>query len=256
MPELPDVENMKKFAQENALDKTIETVKIRGEGVFQVSESTLRRHLLHNKLKEASRYGKYLFLEISDGYYLVLHFGMTGNFHYSKEGFPEHSKFILELEDGGNFAYINIRKLGKVDITDDKDSYIKEQGLGPDAQAVSMEEFKKILQNKRGSIKNALMNQHTLAGLGNVYADEILFHTEIKPQHKISDLNEEHLEEIFKSMNDVIKTALKHNADPNSLPSDYLLGGREERECPICGGDIKKTRFGGRPTLYCTQHQK
>ncbi|MBD3248444.1 hypothetical protein GF336_00175, partial [Candidatus Woesearchaeota archaeon] len=158
VPELPDVESFKRYAKK-ALNKKIKTVSVKQKKIINVSESTLRRHLSGNKLTRAKRHGKYLFLKISDGYYLVLHFGMTGDLAYQKKDEPEHTALEMELSNGYKFAVISIRKLGEIDIAKSIDKFIEEKELGADALSINKKELVELAEDSRGAVKNFLMDQ-------------------------------------------------------------------------------------------------
>lgn len=256
MPELPDVESFRKYAR-RLLDKKIITVKIMVDSIIKTSESTLRKHLLNNKLVSTGRHGKYLFLKISDGYFLVVHFGMTGSLSYYENEKPEHPALILELSNNHNFSINSVRKFGEINITESKREYIKNKGLGPDALSLKQDEFMSIIKKHKGMIKTFLMNQHLIAGIGNVYADEILFQSRIHPETNINELKVNDYENIYSKTMSILKTAVKNNADPEKMPSNYLLRIRKKNnKCPLCLGRIQKISVGGRPTYYCSKHQK
>ncbi len=252
MPELPDVECFRRYAKVS-LGRRIGEVSINKNRVLRISESTLRSHLLGNKFTSAGRHGKYMFMRISDGYELVLHFGMTGYLSYGEE-IPEHSVFSLEMA-GKRLSFVCVRKLGKAEVIKDRDGYIKKKGLGPDALSVNRGEFVRRMRDKRGSIKGAFMDQGVMAGVGNIYSDEVFYQAGVHPKRETGKI--EDLDGLYRMMIKVIKTAIKAGADPAKIPENYLLRRREEGAgCGICGGKIRKTRINGRGVYYCPKHQK
>ena len=149
--------------------------------------------------------------------------------------------------------------LGKVDLIDDIGEYIKKKKLGIDPleDKLNLKDFYKLFNNRSGSIKSALMNQNILAGIGNIYSDEILFQAGIHPAANIKKLKESDLKNIYHKMNSVLKKAISVNAEPDELPKTYLVENRKNGEdCPKCNGKIKKQTIGGRSSYFCTKHQK
>jgi formamidopyrimidine-DNA glycosylase len=186
---------------------------------------------------------------------------MTGFLEYHKYGEeePEYSRIIFYLNNGYNLYYVCPRKLGRVSLVEDEADFIHENKLGPDTYSdeFKWEDFREILKGKRGSIKTTLMNQKLLAGIGNVYSDEILFHSNINPFTEVDELNEMELKIIFEKMRMVFKQAIKAEVKEEKFPKNFLLLNRNEgEECPICGGRIKREKYSGRSSYYCEAHQK
>lgn len=257
MPELPEVELLRKKISGKATGKKISGISRDKSRIFQVSESTLRRHLTGNKFDSVYRRGKYLFFQISNGYFLVLHFGMTGELEYFKGKEPEFSRLVVCFSEGHKLAYTSIRKLGKVYIVKDRGNFINEKKLGPDALRIKKREFLTRMEGKRGIAKTALMDQSLVSGIGNVYSDEILYQAGISPFRKIKSLGRKRLGEVYKTMKRVLKTAVRKNGERKEFPLRYLIGRRREGEkCGICSGKIKNREVGGRSCYYCPEHQK
>jgi formamidopyrimidine-DNA glycosylase len=127
--------------------------------------------------------------------------------------------------------------------------------LGTDALGMSRDELAELLKNRRGSLKGALMNQKLMAGLGNVYADEVLFRTGLHPKKGAGGVEDEEADELHRNLRFVLKAAIQGRVE--EFPSDFLIPRREEgAQCPRCGGMIRKTRVSGRPTYFCQDHQK
>jgi formamidopyrimidine-DNA glycosylase len=117
---------------------------------------------------------------------------------------------------------------------------------------ISEEEFLKKLEKKRGKIKAVLMDQSVLAGIGNVYADEILFQSRIHPESSADKLKEKELKAIFKNIKPVMETAIFYQGKRKSLPDNFIIPYRKKGEaCPVCGGKIEMMRIGGRATYFC-----
>lgn len=196
-------------------------------------------------------------LEVGGEGCLMLHFGMTGFVKYFQaEGdkAPEHAHLLLDFRDGYRMAYVNARKLGELGWAEDVASFVEGRGLGPDALEVGYDELVGILEGRRGTLKGTLMNQELMAGLGNVYSDEILFRTGLHPRRTAGNLDEEAVKALYKDMRHVLEKAIQGRAE--DFPSDFLLPHRGVgSECPRCGGTIRKIKVSGRPTYFCEDHQ-
>lgn len=255
MPELPDVEVFRRYLDSTALHKRIASVEVHSQRVLEgVSEKRLKSTLEEASLEGTARHGKYLFARLDGGQELVLHFGMTGFLNYYKNPAerPEHERLRLRQENGYNLAYDNQRLLGRVLLTPDRDHFIRNHGLGPDALSVNFEGFTSILQRGRGAIKSTLMNQKMLAGLGNVYTDEILFQARVHPKAPIGGLGEERLRSVYEQMRAVLEKSIEIQADPARMPESYLLPRRErDAACPRCGSRVRKIDISGRATYLC-----
>lgn len=258
MPELPDVEIFKRYLDATALHQKIKQVDFGDESLFQAPLNNFEEALQGKELTETTRKGKYLFVKIKSEKWLVLHFGMTGYLKYYKDqDKPAHTQMLLSFSNGFQLAYICVRKLGKVFLTQDLDEFYKKHDLGEDALDFTKKDFDHFLESKTGSIKGALMDQSAIAGIGNIYADEILFQSKIHPKTKVENITGQKRQLLYDKMKSVLKMAIVKGADISELPKDYLISHREEgSSCPICKGKIKKIKVNGRSTYFCPQCQK
>ncbi|MEA1887017.1 MAG: DNA-formamidopyrimidine glycosylase family protein [Bacteroidota bacterium] len=212
-----------------------------------------------HRASSTHRIGKYCFLGSGNERWLVFHFGMTGYVDYfeKEEDKPEYAAFTLVLKGKGMLSYVTKRKLGKVEICKSPDTYARDNKLGVDALECSKPEFLKLLGRKKGSVKATLMDQSLISGIGNIYSDEILFHSGIHPKASMKDISEQKREIIYKKMKEVLKKAIEVGAVPDRFPKSYLLKAREEgKACPVCKKKISKISVSGRSTYYCPSCQK
>lgn len=163
MPELPDVEVFRKYLDEMALHQSLEKVEMFASDVLDgISRKQLQSRVKERQLESTARHGKYLFAKVSDDGYIVFHFGMTGYLHYFKNSdqSPKHARALFSFDNGNYLAFVLQRKLGRIAMAEDIDSFVKKRNLGPDAldKSFGLESFKKALEGTRGSIKSALMN--------------------------------------------------------------------------------------------------
>lgn len=255
MPELPDVEVFRRYLTATALHQPIERMEVRDDYLLrEVSARTLRRHLAGRSLTGTRRHGKWLFADTDGDRWLILHFGMTGRLEYSKDPgrVPEHTRLLLHLAGGYHLAYDSRRKLGEVGLTGHPDAFIERLGLGPDALGLPRERLEEILDSRRGTLKGLLMNQEALAGLGNVYSDEVLFQAGLHPRREIGDLDRNDRARLHRQTQRVLEMSIDRKADADRFPATWLTPHRREgRPCPRCGTPIRKARIVGRPCYFC-----
>ncbi len=261
MPELPDVEIYRKYLQSTALHQKIAKADTYCPRVLSnVTERQLKSALKGHSFTATRRHGKHLFAALDAGKWLVLHFGMTGFLVYFKddEKQPAHVCLLLFFHNGYHLAYDCQRKLGQLSIAGDVESYIKKEGMGPDAMdpELSFATFEDRIGKGRAMIKSALMDQERIAGIGNIYADEILFQAGINPKAKAGQLDEKALRALFKKRKDVLTTAIDRQAHPEDFPRTYIIPRRQNgAACPKCKAPIETVKVSGRTTYYCPKCQ-
>lgn len=265
MPELPDVETLRRYLEATALHQTIAEVEV-DEEEDQLFEHTsveeLRRVLLGAAFDGTGRHGKYLFvtLEPAEEAVLALHFGMTGGLSYFEdaEQMPAYSRLIIRFQNGYHLVYHSMRKLGEVRIVDDADRFVEKERLGPDAlsPAFDLEAFEDVIDDRAVMAKALFLDQHSIAGLGNVYADEILFQSGVHPRTKVDRLSDEEVEHVFDAMKQVLRTATEHGARPDRYPSSFITPHRHpDGHCPRCGAELARVKVSSRSSYYCPNRQ-
>jgi formamidopyrimidine-DNA glycosylase len=255
LPKLPDVEILRQYVESTSLHKTIIGVEVESERILEgVSPPELTAAVKGKQFQSARRHGKHLLVELEPGPWLDFHFGMTGDLKYFKdmEKDPEHDRLLFSFDNGFHLAYVSQRKLGKVRLSEDVESFVKERQLGPDVLTLDLAGLKNAVRGKRGAIKTFLMNQGYIAGIGNVYADEILFHCGLHPETPVSRLGEDKLKELFQTLGKVLRRAIDFRADPERFPDSSLLPHRHKGgKCPHGHGELQKTSLSGRASYYC-----
>jgi formamidopyrimidine-DNA glycosylase len=258
MPELPEVETFKQYLDDTSLKQEIKDIKIIDKRILNVDPSVLRRSLLNKKFESSIRHGKYLFISLNPKY-LVLHFGMTGDLEYydKQDDEPKFSKVIFYFKNDYNLAYISTRMFGRVTIVNSIEEFINFKKLGPDAFKMSLEDFTEALNRRSAILKNALLNQSFIAGVGNIYSDEILFRTRVNPLTKIDELSETKKQELYENIKYVLKFGIEHKGDLSRYPKSFLIPHRKKDEkCPICNTTIEDFEVSGRHGFFCPNCQK
>jgi formamidopyrimidine-DNA glycosylase len=260
MPELPDVQVYKEYLDSTSLHHEVIRVDVSDDRILEgTSKRGLTRVVKGRAFQSARRHGKHLFVLLDQGEWLHVHFGMTGRLLYYKKGDkePNHARVIFGFANGYHLAVVSQRLFGNLGLVNDPESFISEQKLGPDALDISQEKYVEILSDRRGFIKGALMNQSVIAGIGNIYSDEILFQARLLPDRRVGDLDASMLGDLWRTGRDVLKAAIEARADVDRMPSDWLLPHRSEGEkCPACGGKVSSKKVSGRRAYFCTNCQE
>jgi formamidopyrimidine-DNA glycosylase len=256
MPELPSVETFKRYFDKTSLQQPITDVTvISPEILVETSTNHLIKAMEGHEFIESIRYGKYLFGKLDNELFLIIHFGMTGYLHYDNDNSSRYPRLLIRFSGGNFLAFDDARKFGKVSLTRDPGEFIKNRRLGPDALEVNYEDFRKSFQGRKGMIKPLLLNQNLLAGIGNLYADEILYQSRVHPMTPANLLNDCEWEQVFVDMKKVLQKAIDHHDKIESLPESYLLPHRYKGgECPE-GDKFEVITVGGRTTFLCPKLQ-
>src|ERR1700751_2356416 len=239
MPELPEVETFKRYLESTSLHQRITDVEVCDAYVLKrVSALELARRLKGRRFENSHRHGKHLFVRAGNGLWLRLHFGMTGSLEYLKrdETAPNTARVIFLFTGTGRLAFDDQRKFGEIELITDVDKFLQEGRLGPDALDVSLSQFKATVGKHRGAVKAILLNQQLIAGIGNLYADEILFRARMHPATEAASLSDKDLKGLFRATRYVLQKAIALKTDFNRLPKSWLLPHRGKRgRCPRCG---------------------
>jgi formamidopyrimidine-DNA glycosylase len=177
---------------------------------------------------------------------LGLHLGMAGRIAIDEPPAGLWDRFVLEFADGGRLALHDRRRLGRAVIEPDFSH------IGPDAGEVSREEFRARIGRGNAPVKARLLDQHAIAGVGNLLADEILWRAGISPRRRTGSLSEAELDELRRATRRAIRNAIRRGgAHTGELNPEREAGGR----CPRCGTELSRARIGGRTTYWCPEHQ-
>ena len=265
MPELPDVELFKRHLDGTCLGRTIRHVTVNDARILSdISASELARRLDGVQLTGSQRHGKHLLVSLQPPGWLTLHFGMNGSLKHFEEGErdPPYDRVRFDFADGHHLAYVNPRLFGHVGLATDAEAFIAEEGLGPDAldSRFDFVAFERALAGRKRNVKSLLMDQTVIAGIGNIYSDEILFQAGIHPRERCDRLSGDAKKRLFRCIKEVLQTAVDAGAGADRLvdrlPRRFLIPQRERgRRCPRCGAEIAAVKFSGRTAYYCPRCQ-
>jgi len=260
MPELPEVENFKRYLNATSLHQRILSVDVRDAYVLKsVTARELARRLKGRRFESSWRRGKHLFVRADGDLWLRLHFGMTGSLRYFKGRgkAPNHARLLFIFANTHRLAFEDQRKFGEIGLIKDVNEFLEKRALGPDALDITLSQFTEILGKHRGLVKSILLKQKLIAGIGNIYADEILFRARLDQATQISALKAKTVSKLFRATRYILKKAIESKADADLVPKSWLLAHRGKGgKCPRCGRELKSATIGGRTAWFCGHCQK
>ena len=267
MPELPEVETVC-----NAIKNSIKTNKVKEFTIINPKlrwdiDKNITKLLCKVDIKKIHRRGKYIILKFNHGN-LIIHLGMTGiiKFLKNKQKINKHDHYEIRLQDNTILRYNDIRKFGSVHWAKNiKDNFlIKNLGVEPLSNSFNYEYIKKISKKRNVAIKNIIMDQKIVVGIGNIYASEALYMSKIKPNKNCKLLSADNFKNLVKSIKKVLQKSIKaggtsikdfQNVDgsPGYFKQKLLIYGLEKCRC---GKNIKNIKISGRSSFYCSNCQK
>jgi formamidopyrimidine-DNA glycosylase len=264
VPELPDVVEFQQRFEAAAAGRRIDRVHVHdAKAVAGISAAALAKRLRGMRLAGSRRHGKYLGIALDrdapDAPHLILHFGMTGDLRgHGGDEPPRHARLTLDLDNRAHLTFLCRRKLCRARLAESFDEFVAAQGLGPDAlgDALDEERFQRLLEGRRGTVKSVLMKQSLLAGIGNEYADEILFHARIHPATPTDRLDSRARARLWRTLRRILSQAAARGGRTEALPRGWLKAQRKKgAQCPRCGTNIEHGQIAGRSTYHCPRCQ-
>lgn len=272
MPELPEVETLRRDLARLVVGERIRGCELRLPRLVSCPAcDAFRSRLRGSVIQRVQRRGKYLIFSLDNGWEWVVHLGMTGSLLVAEEGSPEpaHTHMVICLSPPRLIRYVDPRTFGETAVVP-KGDYSALKGLaqmGPEPLAPSFtpQVLKKTLDTS-ARIKSALMNQRRIAGIGNIYADEILFRAGIDPFRPAKSLSREELRRLHSSLREVLREAIKKRGSstsdyvdasglPGSFQGHHRVYRRKGQPCLNCGEPIRRAVLGGRSTHWCPRCQ-
>ncbi|HEX9763849.1 MAG TPA: bifunctional DNA-formamidopyrimidine glycosylase/DNA-(apurinic or apyrimidinic site) lyase [Candidatus Acidoferrales bacterium] len=274
MPELPEVETVVRGLRPRLKGRRIVRLEVRQPLVIRGSLSGFRRALSGARVAHIRRYGKHIVLGLHSAAnharpaYWVVHLGMTGQFYVCRPEAPrlKHTHVIARLSSGEQLRFRDPRRFGKMLLLRESQLAGYFAPLGPEPLRLSFERFARLFAGRRAPVKNLLLNQNRLRGLGNIYANEALFVAGVHPARPAVSLSRAELERLYRGMRDVLRRAIAEQgttvADYRTAegePGDYQnflrVYDREGQPCPRCGATVERLVLAGRSAHFCPRCQ-
>ncbi len=274
MPELPEVETIRLALEPHLVGRRFEQVEIHDPRLVRPFEPTAVAAELEGERVEAlDRRGKYLIVRFESGRVLLIHLRMTGSLRHGAAGSladDPHRRAVVKLDDGSEVAYRDVRRFGTWHLLEpeDVDEYLAQRlGREPLERTFTARRLAERLEGRRAPVKAALLDQRTVAGLGNIYVDEALWRAEVHPLRPAGSLDADEIARLTKGIRDALRTAiarqgssLRDYSAPDGrrgrMQERFRVYGREGEPCARCGTPIDKIRAGGRGTWYCPNCQQ
>jgi formamidopyrimidine-DNA glycosylase len=289
MPELPEVETVRRQLEPEVLGRTIERAEVLDERWTRPEPpESVERALAGRRIESVARRGKYLIVGLDAGKVLIMHLRMTGNLLlrpgssggvadlmesdrlggprlYESEPELAHLRARLVLDDGSELLFTDVRRFGTGAVldADDLEEYLaRRTGIEPLTKAMTAEAICELAAGRRAPLKSFLLSQAGVAGLGNIYADEALWRAELHPLSPAGSMRLEHCEALRQGIVEALELALANRGssiddyrdlrgERGSMQDEFVVHMREGQECLRCGTEIRRIVVGGRSTYFC-----
>lgn len=285
MPELPEVETIRRDLSQKVLNKKIVHLEILLKRIVKNDYTKFKKEILNDSFLSIDRIGKLLIFKMKKSdKYLLVHLKMTGQLIYclgksiiagghsdasDVRCLPnQHTRVVFEFSDKGKLYFNDLRTFGYLKLVNDKElGLVKEKfGIEPMDAGFNFDFLKGLLKNRKTNIKALILNQNLISGIGNIYADEILFASHVMPTRLANSLNDSEIKLIVKNSKTILNKAILNRGTTfnNYVDADGQKGnfskllkvyGRAGLKCKGCGGVVKKMKVAGRGTHYCDMCQ-
>lgn len=283
MPELPEVETIKNDLESKIKSKTIANIEILSDKLINVPPKNFIKTVKGTTITNISRRAKILIVTLSNNFALLMHLKLTGQLLYEsriknhelriilKDPRYKHTRCVFFFKEGGALIFNDMRGFGYIKLMpqDKIESMIGAEKLGPEPLSpdFTLEKFKNILlKYPRRKIKQMLMDQEIIAGIGNIYSDEICFYAKVLPTKQVKDLSEKQIKNLYKGIRTILPLAIKlrgssidtyvdASGKKGSFAKVMKVYGREGEKCFGCPGKVKRIKLGGRSAHFCPSCQ-
>ena len=287
MPELPEVEVVKKALKKTIYDLTIKNIEIRNKFLRYEIDEKMMKKMINSKVLSVIRRSKYILINLNNNFTILFHLGMTGkitvfkdnkkyktSFYYKlHENKLKHDHLIISFNRNISLLYNDVRKFGFIKIlrTDKAflSSHLKKLGPEPLSKKFNVSYFKKQLKGKKIFLKNLLMDQKFVAGLGNIYVNEAMFFSKTNPKIRLNNLPHKKIQSLVNEIKKVIKKAINEGGssiknfnntegEKGNFQQFFNVYGRQGKSCTQsnCKGTVKRIKLSNRSTFFCNICQK
>ena len=272
MPELPEVETVRRGLEKLILGKKITSIDIRYPKMIKTDLDQFQKELPGQVVKSMGHRGKYLLFYLTDKV-LISHLRMEGKYFYYPTNVPErkHDHIFIQFEDGGTLVYEDLRKFGTMELLAPEllDAYFASKKLGPEPteQDFDLGRFKRALKRSKKPIKSHLLDQTLVAGLGNIYVDEVLWRAKVHPSRLSNSLTAQEARKVHDQTIAVLGLAVEKGGstirtytnafgEDGTMQNFHQVYDKAGQACSRCGSIIEKIQLGGRGTHFCPKCQR
>ena len=272
MPELPEVETVRRGLEKLIFGKTIQSVEVKYPKMIHTDLDAFCQDLPGQEIRAMGRRGKYLLFYMSDKV-LISHLRMEGKYFYYPDQVPErkHAHVLIHFKDGGTLVYEDVRKFGTMELLAPEllEAYFISKKLGPEPteQDFDLGRFKLALKRSKKPIKSHLLDQTLVVGLGNIYVDEVLWRAKVHPARisqsltaqearKVHDETIKVLGQAVEKGGSTIRTYTNAFGEDGTMQDFHQVYDKAGQACSRCGSIIEKIQLGGRGTHFCPKCQR
>ena len=272
MPELPEVETVRRGLEKLILGKTIQSMEVKYPKMIHTDLDAFCQDLPGQEIRAMGRRGKYLLFHLSDKI-LISHLRMEGKYFYYPDEIPtrKHAHVFIHFEDGGTIVYEDVRKFGTMELLAPEllEAYFISKQLGPEPteQDFDLGRFKLALKRSKKPIKSHLLDQTLVVGLGNIYVDEVLWRAKVHPARisqsltaqearKVHDETIKVLGQAVEKGGSTIRTYTNAFGEDGTMQEFHQVYDKTGQACSRCGSTIEKIQIGGRGTHFCPECQR
>jgi formamidopyrimidine-DNA glycosylase len=274
MPELPEVETIRRQLAPALAGRRIESVRVLDERLTRpVPSREVEQALEGRRVAAVERRGKYLVLRLDGGGGLAMHLRMTGNLLLDPDpsaGQPRHLRAEIRLEGGGRLLFTDPRRFGQAVVLRDGELetyFAARLGVEPLSDELTAERLARLAAGRRAPLKSFLINQLGIAGIGNIYADEALFRAALHPLSPAGSLKPSHCERLRQGIVEALAAGLRTGGasvddyidargERGAMQDEFLVHTREGEPCVRCGAEVRRIVVAGRSTYFCPGCQR
>jgi formamidopyrimidine-DNA glycosylase len=271
VPELPEVESVRRRLAPLLEGRRFQRVEVSDPRLTRPHDpQRVARSLEGERVAALDRRGKYLIVRFESGRALLIHLRMTGSLLHGELGDDPYRRAVVRLDDGSDVAYRDVRRFGTWELLErgeEADYLAARLGAEPLARSFTAVRLGERLAGRRAPVKAAILDQRTLAGVGNIYADEALWHAQIHPLREARSLDEGEVAALHRGIRKALQRGIARQGSTlrdyrlpdgasGSMQHEFNVYGRGGEPCPRCGTPVEKIRAGGRGTWYCPACQR
>jgi formamidopyrimidine-DNA glycosylase len=272
VPELPEVETIRRALEPALVGRAFDEVEIADARLTRPFDPVVvAAELRGERVEQLDRRGKYLIVRFASGRALLIHLRMTGSLQHAPDGLPDdpYRRAVVKLDDGSDVAYRDVRRFGTWLLAEpgELEPYLAARlGDEPLETRLTARHLGNLLAKRRAPIKAAILDQRTLAGVGNIYADEALWRARIHPRRPAGSLDEAELARLVRGIRAALRVGIERQGSTlrdyrrpdgtsGEMQREFAVYGRDGEPCTRCGTPIEKIRTAGRGTWYCPRCQ-
>ncbi len=268
MPELPEVETIVRQLRPELLGRRLESAQVHwARSIAKPSLRAFRAGVAGQRIERVWRRAKYFVISLESGRHIVGHLRMSGRLYVGELPDPKHLRVSFALDDGRHLAFVDVRKFGRLALVKDVESFLPNIGPEPLGPVLTPEWFRLALKGRKRLLKPLLLDQSFVAGLGNIYVDESLHRAGLHPLRRSDKVPGPQAEALALAIREILGAAVNAEGSsfdtfyrtpegqPGAYQDEFLVYGRDGKECRTCGAIIRKLWVAQRGTHVCLRCQ-